>query len=151
MMKMRFRKEDAFTLIELMVVLLILAMLATVIVPRVVDKAEKARRQKALSDISAMELLLDHFYLDMGRYPSEEEGLRVLYFAPEEDDEKWAGPYSKKPISKDPWDHPYYYWCPGAHTTEAYEIASFGKDGEEGGEGDDADIVSWVVLEDEGY
>ena len=126
--------EGGFTLIELMVVLAILAILATAILPSVIGKKEGAMQTKAQTDIAMIETLLDQFYLDMGRYPTTEEGLRVLYFAPEEEDEKWKGPYSKKPIPDDPWGYPYVYECPGTHTTQPYEVASYGKDGEEGGE-----------------
>jgi len=141
----------AFTLIELMVVLVILSILAVAILPNVVGKSDKAKRTKAQSDIAVMEGLLDQFYLDVGRYPTTDEGLRVLYYEPEEetDAEQWGGPYSKKPITKDPWGNPYVYECPGTRTSLGYELFSCGKDGQEGGEGDDADIISWVEDENE--
>jgi len=136
----------AFTLVELMVVLLILGILAVAIVPNVVGKSDQAKRTKAGSDIAVMEGLLDQLYLDMGRYPTTEEGLRTLYYPPEQEREKWRGPYSKKPIVNDPWGHPYLYDCPGSHSTLPYEVASYGKDGTEGGEGDNADIISWAEV-----
>ncbi len=140
----RIRAAQAFTLIELMVVLLILGILAVAIVPNVVGKTDAAKRTKAQSDIAVIEGLLDHFYLDLGRYPTTEEGLRVLYSPTEQDKEKWRGPYSKKPISKDPWGNPYVYENPGTHSSQPYEVTSFGKDGKEGGDGDNADITSWA-------
>jgi general secretion pathway protein G len=106
---------------------------------------------KAQTDIAMIESLLDQFYLDMGRYPTTEEGLRVLYFTPEEETEKWKGPYSKKPIPNDPWGNPYVYESPGIHSSQPYEVMSYGADGEEGGESENADIVSWVELEGEEY
>ena len=142
--------EQAFTLIELLVVLAILATIAIAIVPNIVTKPEEAKRTKAITDIGVIENLLDQFYLDMGRYPTTEEGLRVLYYPPDEDREKWKGPYPKKPIGKDPWGNPYIYRRPGRHALEPYEIVSYGKDGQEGGEGDNADIGSWVEVEEEG-
>jgi len=151
MTKEKGKREEGFTLIELMVVLAILAILATAILPNIVGKRERAAQTKAQTDIAMIESLLDQFYLDMGRYPTSEEGLRILYFAPEEETEKWKGPYPKKPIPNDPWGNPYIYECPGTHTSQPYEVASFGKDGEEGGEGDDADIVSWVDVESEEF
>lgn len=151
MTKEKNRREGGFTLIELMVVLAILAILATAILPNIVGKRERAAQTKAQTDIAMIESLLDQFYLDLGRYPTSEEGLRILYFAPGEETEKWKGPYSKKPIPNDPWDNPYIYECPGSRTSQPYEVASFGKDGEEGGEGDDADIVSWVDIEGEEF
>jgi len=145
------RRKRGFTLIELMVVLVILAMLAALIVPNVVGKSDEAKQTKAKTDIAMIESLLDQFYLDMGRYPTTEEGVRVLYFPPDEDTDKWNGPYSKKPIPLDPWDNPYHYECPGTRSSMPYEVASYGKDGEEGGEDYDADIVSWVDVEVDTY
>lgn len=147
----RRRRNRGFTLIELMVVLIILALLATVIVPNVVGKSDEAKLTKAKTDIAMIESLLDQFYLDMDRYPATEEGLRVLYSPTDDDAETWKGPYSKKPIPPDPWGNPYVYECPGTHSAQPYEVASFGKDGAEGGEDYDMDIVSWVSLEDETY
>ena len=86
----------------------------------------------------------------MGRYPTTEEGLNALYYAPEQDQEKWHGPYPKKPISKDPWGHDYVYESPGTHSSLPYEVSSYGRDGKEGGEGEDADVISWAeTLEHE--
>lgn len=142
-MKPRLGRNEAFTLIELMVVLVILAVLAVAIVPNVVGKSDKAKRTKAQADIAVIEGLLDQFYLDMGRYPTTDERLRVLYHPPEEDQDEWGGPYSKKPISNDPWGNPYVYECPGTRTSLPYELMSLGKDGKEGGEAYDADVTSW--------
>ena len=151
MMRKRLRRKRAFTLIELMVVLVILGILAAAIMPNIVGKRDKARRTKAQADIAVIEGLLDQFYLDMGRYPTTEEGLRVLFYEPEEDAEKWGGPYSKKPIAKDPWGNPYLYESPGTRSSLSlsYELMSLGKDGQEGGEGYDADITSWPEEEGE--
>lgn len=142
------KKNRGFTMIELLVVLVILALLATAIAPQVVGKSDQAKHTKAVADIAMIESLLDQFYLDMNRYPSTEEGLRVLYYRPDEGESKWKGPYSKKPIPKDPWGNPYIYESPGSHTAEPYEVASLGRDGQEGGEEYDADIVSWAALEE---
>ncbi len=151
MRRERRRAESAFTLIELLVVLAILAILAVTILPNVVGKKEGAMRTKAQTDIAMIESLLDQYYLDMDRYPSPEEGLRVLYFRPDEETEKWKGPYSKKPIPNDPWGNPYIYDSPGTHSALPYEVMSCGRDGEEGGEAEDADVVSWVEIEGEEY
>lgn len=142
-------KRDArgFTLIELMVVLAILALLAAAILPNVVGKSDAAKQSKAKTDIAMIESLLDQFYLDMGRYPSTEEGLNALFTAPDSDTTKWKGPYSKKKIPADPWGKPYEYDCPGTHSSAPYEVCSYGRDGQEGGEGPDADIVSWEAPE----
>ena len=139
----RRRATAGFTLIELMIVAVVLAILAAAILPNVIGRTETARQMRAKSDIAVLEMALDLFYLDMGRYPATEEGLRVLYYPPETDAEKWTGPYLKKPTLEDPWDNPYVYYSPGTHTDMPYEIISYGKDGDEGGEADGADITSW--------
>lgn len=142
------RRQRGFTLIELMVVLIILALLATVIVPNVVGKSDDAKVTKAKADIASAEALLDQYYLDVGQYPSTEEGLPALFSKPESAEGKWKGPYSKKPIPPDPWGNPYHYECPGTHSSMPYEMWSNGRDNQEGGEDFDADIVSWVDVED---
>ncbi len=136
-----------FTLIELMIVAIVLAILAAAIVPQFLGREEVARRSRAESDIAVLESQLALFYLDMGRYPTAEEGVRILYFAPDMDTEKWRGPYLTKPLFEDPWGNEYLYGSPGTHSEEPYEIVSYGKDGEEGGEGDDKDVQSWVDIE----
>lgn len=150
MRAMSRRMWRAFTLVELMVVLLILGILAVAIVPNVVGKSDRAKRTKAEADVAVLEGLLDQFYLDLSRYPTTEEGLRVLYYQPEQDQDKWRGPYSKKPITNDPWGRAYVYECPGSRSSLPYEIMSFGRDGREGGEGDDADIISWTEAVENG-
>jgi len=136
-----------FTLIELMIVAVVLAILAAAIIPNVIGKREVARRARAEADIATLENTLEYFYLDMDRYPTQEEGLRVLYYPPDTDAENWKGPYVKKPMFVDPWGNPYVYICPGTHSDQPYEIVSYGKDGREGGEGDDADVQSWIAAE----
>ena len=138
-----------FTLIELLIVAVVLAILAAAIVPNLVTRVDVMRRARSQSDIATLEMLLVHFYMDMGRYPTEGEGIRALYFAPETDAEKWKGPYMQKPMFKDGWDNPYIYRSPSTHGDMPYEIISYGKDGEEGGEGDNADVTSWVDIEGE--
>jgi len=147
MARSKSRKRRAFTLIELMVVLVILSVLAVAILPNVIGKSERAKRTKATADIAVIEGLLDNFYLDMDRYPTTEEGLRVLFYPVAEDEKKWKGPYSKKPITDDPWGNPYVYECPGTHSSMPYEVMSYGNDGAEGGEQDAEDIVSWPEEE----
>jgi len=143
----RRRAAAGFTLVELMIVAVVLAILAAAIIPRFVGRTEAARQMRALADIAHLETQLELFCLDMGRYPTTEEGLRALYFPPEADDEGWKGPYVLKPTFEDPWGNAYVYSSPGLHTDMPYEILSYGKNGEEGGEGDDADITSWVEAQ----
>ena len=144
------RKKDGFTLIELMVVVIILGILAGLVIPRIVGKPEEARRVKARIQIQNFKKALQLFYLDNGFYPTTEQGLKALMEKPA------AGRVPRKyrdggyleghKIPRDPWGNPYVYISPGTHD-KSFDIFSLGSDGEEGGEGNDADIESWN-LED---
>jgi general secretion pathway protein G len=140
------RRYRAFTLIELMVVIVILGILAAFIVPRVTKRPEDARVTKAKIEISNLEQALELYYLDNSSYPSSEQGLQALVEKPStgETTENWrAGGYlAKSRIAKDPWGNEYVYVSPGIHS-EDYDLYSLGKDGAEGGEGYDADITNW--------
>ena len=136
-----------FTLIELMVVAVVLAVLAAAILPAVLNRIGPAKRARAQSDIAVLEGTLQQFYLDVGRFPTAEEGLRALYFDPETEEGTWNGPYLTKPLFDDPWGNEYVYRCPGLVSGQAYEILSYGKDGAEGGEEEAADVESWVAVE----
>jgi general secretion pathway protein G len=126
-----------FTLIELLLVLVILAVLAAVVVPKFTKRSEQARIAAAKTDIANLETVLDAFEVDVGRYPTTEEGLRAL-MEPPSNAKDWKGPYLKRPVVNDPWGNPYVYRCPGQHNTSSYDLLSFGPDGQEGG-GDDID------------
>lgn len=126
-----------FTLIELLLVLLILTALAAIVVPRFARRSEDARITAARADIANLEVALDAFEIDIGRYPSTEEGLAALVKAPA-DTTAWRGPYLKRDIPNDPWGTPYVYECPGRHNTEDYDLYSFGPNKQDGG-GDDID------------
>ena len=134
------KRQRGFTLIELLVVLTILAMLAALVVPRVFRNLEKAKVNTAKAQIAAFESALGSYRLDVGSFPSTDMGLQALRARPTGVD-NWDGPYVPKEIPLDPWGHPYVYRCPSEHGD--YEIISYGADGREGGEGLDADIVSW--------
>jgi general secretion pathway protein G len=134
------KRQRGFTLIELLVVLTILAMLAALVVPRVFRNLEKAKVNTAKAQIAAFESALGSYRLDVGSFPSTDMGLQALRTRPTGVD-NWDGPYVPKEIPLDPWGHPYVYRCPSEHGD--YEIISYGADGREGGEGLDADIVSW--------
>ena len=137
---MRKRTQKGFTLIELLVALTILAMLAALVVPRVFRSLEKAKVNTAKAQISALESAIGAYRLDVGSFPTTDEGLQALRQRPS-GVENWDGPYIPKDVPLDPWGHPYVYRCPSEHGD--YEIISYGADGREGGEGVDADIVSW--------
>ena len=136
-------QRRGFTLIELLVVILILAILAALIVPRVVGRTGEAKRVKAATDISTLSGLLETFRLDNDRYPSSEEGLEALRTAPP-DLTNWHGPYSRKPIPADPWRNEYYYEYPGPGGDETFVLISYGSDGASGGEGEAEDITEGV-------
>ncbi|PKL51778.1 MAG: type II secretion system protein GspG [Nitrospira bacterium HGW-Nitrospira-1] len=128
------------TLIELMVVILILGLLASIVAPRMFGKVGQAKQKAAKTQIGTFETALDMFRLDTGRYPVTSEGLKALFTKPSECD-GWNGPYLKKEVPLDLWNQPYYFVSPGVHGD--YDIYSFGADKIEGGEGENADVVSW--------
>ena len=129
---------SGFTLLELMVVLLILALLATIAAPRVTKSLTKAKTQSAEIQVAALGAAVDAFHLDVGRFPSQEEGLKALVEKPSTA-AGWDGPYLKKRQSlTDPWQRPYRYRQPGRFGE--YDIFSLGADDSEGGEGDSRDV-----------
>src|SRR5438552_1107554 len=140
-MNQRIPKLDrGITLIELLVVMVIIALFTTLVGQRVFRNVERARQTTAKAQITEFESVLDLFRLDVGRYPTTQEGLQALRVRPA-NLENWDGPYLKKEIPLDPWNHPYVYSCPGQHGE--FDVLSYGDDGQEGGDGNAADIVSW--------
>jgi general secretion pathway protein G len=139
-MRHKHKNDAGITLIELLVVMVIIALFATIVGTRVGRSVDKAKHVTAKSQISEFESALDQFKLDVGRYPSNDEGLQALRAKPA-NVANWDGPYLKKEIAPDPWGHSYVYRFPGMHGD--FDILSFGADGQEGGDGDNADIVSW--------
>ena len=133
------KRSRGFTLIELMVVVMIIAILAALIVPRVVQRQSDAMRAKASSDISELDAALQQYHLDNDGYPTTEEGLAALRTAPQSA-KNWRGPYLQKPIPPDPWQNPYVYQCPGP-SGQDFIVESYGKDGQPGGDGDAADVT----------
>jgi general secretion pathway protein G len=135
------RASRGFTLLELMVVLLILALLATIAAPRVTKYLRQAKTQTARIQVDALSTAVDAFHLDVGRFPTTQEGLNALMDVPT-DAPSWDGPYLKKRDSLiDPWGQPYLYRYPGQHGD--YDIYTLGSDKKEGGEGDARDIGNW--------
>ena len=137
--KRKRRKEQGFTLVELLVVMVILGLLASMVLPNFFRQGAKARVGVARSQIAQLGTALDAFALDTGRYPTDGEGLEALLEAPG-DSKNWDGPYLKKAVPKDPWGNEYMYSTGGA--TGAYTLMSNGADGKSGGDGDNADISS---------
>ncbi len=138
---MRIRSRG-FTLIEIMVVVVILAVLGALVVPKILENVDKARVTRAGSDIRAIETALDLYRLDNFKYPTTEQGLEALVKKPNDPSltNYRAGGYLKA-LPKDPWGNPYHYTSPGADGRD-YDIISYGRDGKPGGDGYDADISS---------
>jgi general secretion pathway protein G len=129
-----------FTLVELIVVVIIIGLLAGLVVPQFIKQEEKATAKAAKAQIELLGTALDTYRLDVGRYPSTQEGLQVLSQRPGGVD-RWDGPYLKKAVPNDPWGKPYVYKSPGDHGP--YDIISYGADGVPGGEGNNRDVTSW--------
>ena len=135
--------KKGFTLIELMVVILIIAMLGTFVAPNVMSKLRRAKSDLAKPRMALIENALKNFELDCGRLPDESEGgLEALMTAPPELEGKWNGPYLKKSQLLDPWGNPYLYVREGQFNPGSFDLICYGADGQEGGEGENADIVN---------
>lgn len=132
------RNERGFSLIELLIVMVILGLLASLVGPRMFGKLGKAKTQTAKTQIEMLGAALDAFRLDVGMYPEDLGGL----VNQADGLEAWSGPYlAKGTLPKDPWGHDYIYEYPGQNGE--YDLYSYGADGQPGGEGENADIVSW--------
>ena len=134
------RRPQGFTLVEILVVIIIIGLLAALVGPRLFGRVSVAKQKAAKAQIELFGTALDTFRLDNGRYPTTEEGLKALREKPS-GIENWQGPYLPKEIPVDPWNRAYVYISPGQHGD--YDLISYGLDGEEGGEGENEDIVSW--------
>jgi general secretion pathway protein G len=135
------RDESGFTLVEILVVITIIGLIMALVGPRVINYLGEAKVKAAKIQIQSFSSALDLYYLDAGRYPSSSEGLTALAQRPG-GAAAWNGPYLKGGVvPNDPWGHAYVYRAPGEHG--AYDIVSYGSDGQEGGTGTAADIVSW--------
>lgn len=138
-MPLHTAKNRGFTLLELLVVIVIIGLLAAYVGPKYFAQLGKSEVVVARAQIDAFEKALDTYRLDLGRYPSTEEGLSALLVKPDSA-AKWNGPYLRKALPKDPWGQPYQYRSPGLKSD--FELLSFGRDGQPGGSGEDADITN---------
>lgn len=134
------RGQSGFTLIEILIVVFIIGLLASLVGPQLFKRVGGAKLKMAKTQIETLGTALDTFRLDIGRYPNSQEGLSALVVKPSGLD-SWDGPYLKKDVPGDPWGRPYQYVCPGQHGE--YDLFSFGADGQEGGDGENADVRSW--------
>lgn len=141
------RRRAAVTLIELMIVVVILGILATLIMPRILDAPERARRAKAKAQIANFESALALFKADTGSYPTTSDGLAALVNDPGLKGWKKGGYLDKGKVPKDPWGKDYVYLCPGQGGRD-FDILCYGRDGEAGGSDADADVKSWEMEAD---
>ena len=139
-------RQSGFTLIEIMVVVVILAVLGALVVPNILGKVDTARITAAKTDIRSIGTALDLYRLDNFKYPTTDQGLRALIQQPADPTiRNWRkGGYVSEGSLKDPWGNDYQYVYPGTHGRE-YDILSYGRDGKPGGEGPDADITSYTL------
>ena len=137
----RTRRSGAgFTLLELLVVMVIIGLLAGYVGPKLFGQIGKSEVKVARAQIESLGKALDQYRIDMGRYPSTQQGLAALVTRPE-GEEHWSGPYLAKAVPVDPWGRPYLYRSPGEHGD--YDLLTLGHDGKAGGTGDNAEIHSW--------
>jgi general secretion pathway protein G len=129
-----------FTLLELLVVMVIIGLLAGIVAPQYFAQIGKSNAKVARAQIEALGQALDQYRLDVGRYPTSEQALVALRVAPS-GVARWQGPYLKRDVPQDPWGNSYQYRVPGQHGD--YDLVSLGADGQPGGDGEAADVVSW--------
>jgi general secretion pathway protein G len=137
---MRGSANLGFTLLELLVVLVIIGLLAGYVAPQYFSQIGKSESKVAQAQIESFRKALAQYRIDVGHFPTTEQGLQALVVRPATE-KKWAGPYLEKTVPADPWGKPYLYKSPGQHGD--YDLYSLGKDGIAGGTGDGADVVSW--------
>lgn len=137
--------SDGFTLLEILVVIIVLGLLAGLVAPRIIGRVSEARTAAAKSQIELLGVALDNYHLDNGAYPTTAQGLAALQAKPttEPVPRNWRGPYLRKAVPLDPWDRPYAYRSPGEQNPTGFDLLTYGRDGQPGGEGEDADVTSW--------
>jgi general secretion pathway protein G len=137
-------RRPGFTLIEILVVIVVIAILATLVAPNIFQHVGAAKSATAKSQVEMLGAALDAYRLDNGSYPSTQQGLDALWEKPTIDPPaNWRAPYLRKAVPLDPWGRAYVYQFPGQNNLSGYDLISYGADGKPGGEGEDADIASW--------
>ena len=144
-MTTRKAASHGFTLIEILVVIIVLGLLAALVGPRILGRVSEAKSAAARTQIELLGLALDNYRLDNGSYPTTEQGLAALQVIPTRDPIplNWRGPYLRKAVPLDPWGRAYLYKSPGDVNPQGYDLLTYGRDGQPGGSGEDADITSW--------
>ena len=139
------RLSLGFTLIEILVVITVIAILASLVTPMVFRNVGDAKASTTHAQVEIFGLALDTYRLDNDYYPSTAQGLEALRTLPsgEPAARNWRGPYLKKAVPLDPYNRPYVYRSPGGTNPEGYDLLSLGRDGQPGGSGEDADVTSW--------
>lgn len=132
-------KQRGFTLLELLVVIVIIGLLAAFVAPRYFSQIGKSQQQIAHAQIDSFDKALDQYRIDTGRYPTQEQGLAALNAQPA-GEAQWRGPYLKKNVPQDPWGNAFVYKIPSSVANREYDVVSYGKDGQAGGTGENADI-----------
>jgi len=141
-MERKKQKRKAFTLVELLVVIIIISLLAGFVAPKMLSRVGKAKKDLARPKMAIIEAAIERFGLDCGQYPDDSMGLDALLTPPAGLEEKWNGPYLKASQLMDPWDNPYIYVAEGEINPGSFDLVSLGADGTEGGEGDAEDIFN---------
>ncbi|HYH82069.1 MAG TPA: type II secretion system major pseudopilin GspG [Longimicrobium sp.] len=137
--------SNGFTLIELLVVIVVITVLATLVAPNVFRHVGSAKEATARTQLEMLGSAIDAYRLDNDGYPSTEQGLAALRTRPASGPapRSWRGPYLRRDVPLDPWGRPYLYRSPGTANPEGYDLLTLGRDGKEGGEGEDADVLGW--------
>jgi general secretion pathway protein G len=137
-----------FTLIELIVVIAVIAILASLVGPMIFRNVSDARQTAARAQIEIFALALDSYRIDNASYPSGAQGLGALVLRPAAEPAplNWRGPYLRRAVPLDPWGRPYVYRNPGTVNPQTYDLLSYGRDGQPGGSGEDADLESWSIA-----
>lgn len=137
-------RRRGFTLIEILVVIVVIAILATLVAPNVFQNVGTAKSTTAKTQIEMLASALDAYRLDTGYYPTTQQGLLALQEIPQADPPaNWRGPYLRKAVPLDPWGRAYIYISPGDVNPTGFDLFSYGADGQLGGDGENADVVSW--------
>ncbi|MCK4257726.1 MAG: type II secretion system major pseudopilin GspG [Halanaerobiales bacterium] len=132
-----------------MIVVIIIGFLASVVGPQLISRVGQSRQVTAQSQLQSLEMALNHYYLDCGRYPTTEQGLNALIAEPSiaPTPNGWTGPYlTRQELPKDPWGYSYFYKSPGDYNQNGFDLYSLGKDDQEGGSGENADVTNWSTT-----